>query len=338
LSGKITIPTSPEAKQWSGWKTALKPAHEPIVMARKPMKGSTIDNVLEHGVGALNIDETRIPFENVKQAKAYAKQRIANTNQPDNPRKTTFGSFAAKLDLPVRNQTPDPEISTIGRYPSNVLGDIADYQRYFYSPKVSRRERHRGFEQDQIPDPLENYAQGDVKNHPLWDPSIGTNIQRLKHKILEHNRDLGNKKDPLAHIPTGNNIGDGVYAPGTPGNNNNAAGKKNKKDPLAHRPTNPEGMSAVDGTGVHDNSNKYKAVGNNHPTVKPVELMKYLVRLVTPQGSHIIDPFAGSGSTGMACRELARQFTGIELDPNYCGIARRRIAATKTDPREQLFE
>jgi DNA modification methylase len=112
----------------------------------------------------------------------------------------------------------------------------------------------------------------------LWDPSIGTNIQRLKHKILEHDKSLGR-----AHTVT-------------------------------------------------------QAVGNNHPTVKPVALMRYLVQLVTPQGAHVIDPFSGSGSTGMACRELGRQFTGIDLDRNYCEIARKRIAATQEDLSETLFE
>jgi len=207
--------------------------------------------VLEHGVGALNIDATRIGE----------------------------------------------------RFPSNVLGEVAGYQKFFYCPKVSRKERHRGFEQEHIPDPLANYAQGDVKNHPLWDPSIGTNIQRLKHKIMEHNRDLGNKKDPLAHIPT-----------------------------------NPEGMYDVDGTGVQYKAQKNKTNGNNHPTVKPVALMRYLVQLVTPQGAHVLDPFCGSGSTGMACKELARQFTGIDLDNNYCAIARRRIRATHEDKAQTLFE
>lgn len=170
--GKVRC-TSPEARQWSGWKTALKPAHEPIVMARKPMPGSTIDNVLEHGVGALNIDATRIGDQ--------------------------------------------------ARFPANVVGEVTGYQKFFYCPKVSRRERHRGTD-------------------------------------------------------------------------------------------------------------------NNHPTVKPVELMKYLIRLVTPAEAHIIDPFAGSGSTGMACRELGRQFTGIELDPSYCDIARGRISATHEDKAETLFE
>ena len=66
--------------------------------------------------------------------------------------------------------------------------------------------------------------------------------------------------------------------------------------------------------------------------------MKYLVKLVTPEGAQIIDPFAGSGSTGMACRELSRSFTGIDLDANYCDIARRRIGATQEDKAETLFE
>ena len=327
------IPTSPEAQQWSGWKTALKPAHEPICMARKPFKGSTIDNVLEHGVGALNIDATRIPAEQdlVDWYAKYPEQKSKDG---------VYENYNPEVTVRRANTQPVDTTEIQGRYPSNVLGDIPDYQKYFYCPKVSRKERHRGFEQDPIShlemveqmgghyvdaegnqdqsrsgggnmiwlphlgkiythglkheyeqwcrnnnkDPLghieklSNYSQGDVKNHPLWDPSIGTNIQRLKHKILEHEKTLGQE----------------------------------------HR---------VEG-----------AVGNNHPTVKPVALMKYLVKLVTAEGAHIVDPFTGSGSTGMACRELNRQFTGIDLDKNYCEIATRRIDASQEDKRETLFE
>ena len=239
--------TSPEAKQWSGWKTALKPAHEPIVMARKPMKGSTIDNVLKHGVGALNIDATR----------------IASNDKPQANSKGTTKGFRKFMDKHQKGEAQDNSNdqgyipNTEGRFPSNVVGEIADYQKYFYCPKVSRRERHRGFEQEHIPAPF-----GDVK---------------------------------------------GAYVDG-------------------------ERMAKV------ADDTQYANAGNNHPTVKPVELMKYLVKLVTAQGSHIVDPFSGSGSTGMACKELARTFTGIDLDPHYCEIARRRIAATKEDLSETLFD
>ena len=297
LSGKITIPTSAEAKQWSGWKTALKPAHEPIVMARKPFRGSTIDNVLKHGTGALNIDESRIPFENNKdfQSAAYGQDKSK-----------TFGYInTEQQDTYSKQDITKVEANQQGRYPSNVLGEVEGYQKFFYCPKVNRKERHRGFEQEHIPDPLANYAQGDVKNHPLWDPSIGTNIQRLKHKIMEHNRDVGPNLD--------------------------------------HIPSNPSGMYEQDEQGKMGDRYEARvedtrAVGNNHPTVKPVALMRYLVRLVTPAGSHVIDPFSGSGSTGMACRELGRSFTGIDLDNNYCAIAKRRIEATQEDKSETLFE
>ena len=117
-------------------------------------------------------------------------------------------------------------------------------------------------------------------------------------------------------------------------------------DPLAHIPTSKGGMldKPTDGSewvlSQHrdEKTRTQAAVGNNHPTVKPVALMKYLIKLVAPEGSHIIDPFAGSGSTGMACRELGRQFTGIDLDSGYCAIAEQRIAATQEDKAETLFE
>jgi hypothetical protein len=363
LSGKITKCTSPEAQQWSGWKTALKPAHEPIVMARKPFKGSCIDNVLTHGTGALNIDATRITTDNEQ-----------------------------------------------GRFPSNVLGDIPDYQKYFYCPKVSRAERHCGFEAP----PVENLNNPeDMKKHPLWDPSIGTNSHRLMQKIRAHNKGSldhiatdsdgmldkgvlyqhtkggsldhiitkdatnggnymnttthptdpklqkgslgdsapkgkrrcskdskerlkqslayrkGGKADPLSHIATGNNIGDGVYAPGTPGNKNNAVGKI--QTGLTDKNGNVQTFTSDPAT--HN-------VGNNHPTVKPVALMRYLIKLVTPKGGKVLDPFTGSGSTGMAAVEASMCFTGCELDPAYVAIANKRIQAwyTRTQPDNNFKE
>jgi len=283
------------AQQWSGWKTALKPSHEPIAMARKPFKGSCLDNVLTHGVGALNIDATRIPLED----------NVRTSTTPNHIQKNSFETINTD-EQKTFNWSGDPVgfvPNEAGRFPSNVIGEVAEeYQKYFYCPKVSRKERHTGFEAP--PDPLANYSLGDVKNHPLWDPSIGTNVQRLKHKILEHNKDLGKKHDPLGHIPT-----------------------------------NPEGMYNVDGTGQQYNSNKYKSVGNNHPTVKPVALMKYLIKLVTPKGGTVLDPFTGSGSTGMAAVELGYDFIGCELDPTYVEIANKRIEAwTKSNNTfEELF-
>ena len=252
----------PAQNQWAGWKTALKPGHEPIVMARKPMKGSTIDCVLEHGVGALNIDATRIPFQDAKDYKSslgfnskyagivgdggplFQGQDAADRKKdiPQAGKRTASFSFGHIEPQSGGDGSPEFEANPKGRYPSNVMGDILDYQKYFYCPKVSRRERHVGFEQ-------------------------------------------------------------------------------------SHIPTNSNGMMSRDAQGqlVNNYTANKPSVGNNHPTVKPVALMRYLIQLVTPKNSIVLDPFMGSGSTGMAACELGHTFVGIDLDPAYVEIAQKRI-------------
>ena len=271
-------------------------------MARKPFKGSTVDNVLTHGVGALNIDATRIECE---------PRMVLTRKEGHNATLTFDGSKESE-----HKDTSDAYemVEHNGRFPSNVIGEIPEYQKYFYCPKVSRAERHTGFEK--LPEPEKFNNPGEMRNHPLWDPSIGTNSHRLMKKIREHQ---GN----LDHIPTNS---DGMY-------DNHGTGKmysigtdmKTTKGNLDHIPTAPgSGLNQMYGPG-QGAAHKRPAVGNNHPTVKPVELMKYLIKLVTPAGGHVLDPFNGSGSTGMAAVELGYEYTGCELDPNYVAIAERRI-------------
>ena len=229
----------PKLNEWSGWKTGLKPAHEPIVMARKPFKGSTVDNVLEYGVGAINIDDTRVEVTDTEYERnfnAYAKnlKEEHNTN-----------SMFHKV---VEKNGPAQ-----GRYPSNVIMSEEEgkeeYKKYFYCPKVSRKERNIGFDLNTI------------KNDDRW---------------------------------------------------------KQRKD-------NELFIKAEDGTHVgYSPDNKG---GNNHPTVKPVALMKYLVTLVTPKGGKVLDPFNGSGSTGMAVKEFGGEYVGIDLNKDYIEIAKKRIKA-----------
>jgi len=197
------FPKAIGVKGHDGWKTALKPAHEPIAMARKPFKGSTIDNMNTWGVGALNIDASRVGSE--------------------------------------------------AKFPSNVLGAVEGYQKFYYCPKVSRKERHIGFDLNTIP----------------TDPS--GKFDRTQEQQL-------NANERIQNLP-----------------------------------------------------------GNNHPTVKPVELMKYLIRLVTPLNGVVLDPFAGSGSTGMAAVELEHTFIGCELDPAYVEIAKKRIEAWNTTEYDNTF-
>jgi DNA modification methylase len=239
------VAIAPEAVKWSGWGTQLKPAHEPIALARKPLKQSIAANCQEWGTGAINIDATRIEWD------LEAQERIADSNANGGIKIgkgiEKYGTIGEDGD-----KTEDKALlNEQGRFPSNVLGEIAEeYQKYFYCPKVSRQERHMGFE------------------------------------------------DPGAMFP-GSRFD--VYMP--------TAGK-----------TNPE-------TTIEAVEEKLKDKGNNHPTVKPIELMKYLIKLITPPGGVVLDPFNGSGSTGVAATELGFDYIGCELDPKYVEISIKRIEA-----------
>lgn len=251
--------TSPLAKEWEGYKTALKPAHEPIVMARKPYKGSTIDNVLKNGLGAMNIDATRIPWADDSGDRQEYLNNIngAARGTAEHGSTTTMlgGGFGFKIDKTVNTLDDLPDG---GRYPSNVIGEVAEgYQKYFYNAKVSRKERHSGFE---MPPALTGHIKG-------------------------------------CYAEDGSRMAVGM-----------------------------------------DKAEGYR--GNNHPTVKPVALMDYLIKLVTPPSTptlqrKVLDPFMGSGSTGMAATKLGHHFTGCELDDKYVAIANTRIDAwndTGLDP------
>jgi len=240
----IHEPETDEAKQWSGWGTQLKPAHEPIVMARKPVIGSIRLNVLEYGTGAINIDATRVSGE------ARTIPVPSNTERNDN---TMFG-----LNPMITHERVE---TTIGRFPSNVIldseaGQILDEQ----APKVG------------------NLFSG----------------KRTKSSTTGSGHSLVKEK----HEGEDNGVFDGLGGASRFFYCAKVSGKERH-------------------IGIAE---------NNHPTVKPIELMKYLIKLVTPPNGHILDPFNGSGSTGCAAVELGFDYTGIELDPNYVEIATKRIS------------
>jgi site-specific DNA-methyltransferase (adenine-specific) len=241
---KVVV-TDPVAKQWEGWGTSLKPAHEPIALARKPISEKNIaENCQKYGTGALNIDATRVPYVDDKDIKSAQFGRPSTDNH----------SYINTEAQQTRDNLDVVQANDKGRFPSNVIGEIADdYQKYFYCPKVNRKERHIG----------------------LHNPGAQTRRARDKN---------------------GNTL------------------------PYAEK---KQGASA----NVLVEQFQLNSKGNNHPTVKPVELMKYLIKLITPPGGVVLDPFNGSGSTGMAAVELGHEYIGCELDPAYVDIATKRIEA-----------
>jgi DNA modification methylase len=213
-----TAPATDAARQWSGWGTALKPAMEPITVARKPLIGTVADNVLAHGTGALNISPCRVAYAtDADKAAALAGDAFKRKDTGDKGWSRPWMSDQARIEQMNKEAK---ERADAGRWPANVIHDgsdepvalLGDAARFFYCAKASKKDRGEG---------------------------------------------------------------------------------------------------------------------NNHPTVKPTDLMRYLVRLVTPLGGVVLDPFMGSGSTGKAAKLEGFRFIGIEREIEYLEIARARIEAVE---------
>ena len=216
---------------WQGWGTALKPALEPITVARKPLVGTVANNVLRHGTGALNVDGCRVHL----------------SDEPNRGKiLTTTREAKSTITLPA---TSMPFYNEKGRWPANLIHDGSDEVtglfpgnegRFFYCAKASKRDRDEG----------------------LSSPEV------------------------------------------SPGE------KTGREDGSA---------------GITPYAGSRAPTRNNHPTVKPTALMRYLCRLVTPPEGVVLDPFMGSGSTGKAAVLEGLAFVGIEREEGYLEIARARI-------------
>ena len=224
-----SLPSTPQAKQWDGWGTALKPAYEPALLVRKPLSGTVAQNTLDHGCGGLNIDGCRIETSEFIFTKDDANKTLRS-----------IGHFKGIESQQSKGQE-------VGRWPANIIFDEqaseqleqqAGTSRFFYTAKSSKSEREAGLE--------------------------GFPLKR--------------------------------------------AGALSDEETRENRPTNhPMGA-------------------NIHPTVKPIDLMRYLIRLITPPHGTVLDPFMGSGSTGCAAALEGVSFIGIEREPEYFAIAQQRVA------------
>jgi len=279
-----------QIKGQEGWKTCLKPAHEPIVMARKPFKGSTYANMDKYGVGGLNIDATRLESEPYEYCADVIKRMTYSQSDPSK----------------WNDSDKQMIVNNKGKFPMNVLGEVEGYQKYFYCPKVSRAERHIGFYTEDIPtNPDAMYVKDENgKCGERYEARVEQ--ERTVQGAYTQTGTLKRMKDKmsLSDMPKPFQVKHGF--------DYRMPSSKNE-DPNAQ-------------IGIVEKTN----IGNNHPTVKPVELMKWLIKLVTPKNGTVLDPFTGSGSTGMACVELNYNFVGCEMDAKYVEIAKTRIQGWQT--------
>lgn len=267
----LDVSKATDNEQWQGWGTALKPAHEPISVARKPLAGTVAENILQFGTGGMNIDDCRIELNGDFKSSANGRPSITGLSDNYNPS--------------TANQ-PD----TQGRWPTNFIHDGSDEAISLFPSKAGAAAPVKGTEQSQA---STGNVTGQRERVPGAFHADSGSAARFFYcaKASKSDRDEGVM---LAMVTGAEMTG---REPDTDGLNSPRAG-----------------------------AGRTSGARNNHPTVKPTALMQWLVRLVTPPGGKVLDPFAGSGSTGKACAIEGFEFIGFEMDPHYCEIAKQRIA------------
>jgi len=288
MIAEITVPTTDAAKQWEGWGTALKPAHEPIVLARKPLVGTVAANVLEHGTGALNIDGCRVPGEPWATVAPNAGGRSGGVMgkaalHPGGeahvlgrwPANIIFDEEAgAELDAQSGIEKSGIAVTRNGggrkifnakndgaRVPDSGYSDTGGASRFFYCPKASRAERDAGLDDISV-------ASKRVTDYAYQ----GRECTTCGSRSNRNGRWPDCDHDNWEWVP---------------------------KKAEAHKGGNPR---------------------NIHPTVKPIALMRWLVRLITPPEGIVLDPFTGSGTTLAAATLEGVNAVGIELTDDYLPI------------------
>lgn len=260
------------AKKWNGWGTALKPANEPIVLARKPLSENTIAaNVLKHSTGGLNIDACRIATKD----KLIHGGKLTSLSGDERTGKAA-GMFVGGAENTYKQ-------NSLGRFPANIIldeeaGKILDEQSGTSKSTGGRIGKKSKSNVDIVPS----------GKFEAGDPGFG---------------DIGGASRFF-------------YCPKT--------SQSEREEGLEHRTrqnVNDGRKTSIDNAFQRGDTERL----NIHPTVKPIALMEYLIKLITPENGTVLDPFLGSGSTGIAAVRLNRSFIGFELEKEYFEIAQSRI-------------
>ena len=351
--------------EWEGWGTALKPANEPIVLARKPLeKGLSIaENILKWGVGGINIDASRI---GLPKDDPQVKLREGKTIHAKGVNEV-YSNGVGKIEGDYFNAQ--------GRFPANIILTHHEDCECKGTKKVKSDGHHSG----KVPDngglynlglkPLEDKGNIHAKNGKEevenWDCHEDCPIRILDEQSgvsKSTGGRIGNKNGAYSGIgangfTTNHEKGDAgfgdkggasrfFYVAKASKSERNKGLEEFEEKPLAFsnqakaelkRGNLEFNGNGVTGEGIVGHGNKVNMLKNFHPTVKPIKLMQYLVKMITPPNGIVLDPFCGSGTTGIACKLDEFQFVGLEQDAEYSKIAEARIENYIKEKQIKLF-
>lgn len=315
------------AKRFDGFASQLKPSHEPIVLARKPLSEKTIAaNMLAYGSGALNIDASRIATTDSGEIKRNGKVFDGVHEGYKRPGKSAYthktdwkmqpgGRYPANLIL---SHSPECELRGMKRVKGSKDGAIRNNDRYIYGQYKGREDTKTYYADADGMEEVEDWSC--VEGCPIRAMDEQSGIS----KSVKGMRGVGLTTSPV--------YGSGQRDYDTKRGYSDAGGASRYFLNLDSEP----GFLYCSKSSRREKTANGK-VSNTHNTVKPIKLMKYLIQLITPPGGVLLDPFMGSGSTGVAAMELGFDFIGIELEKEYCEIASRRIEHVIEDRNSRLF-
>ena len=290
-------PATPKAQQWQGWGTALKPAHEPIVVARKPLIGTVANNVLTYGTGAINIDGSRVGTDD-------SLYRLSSIAQPGTQTMNVGWQSPWKGDAEkvkqanLRTQEKSAIADALGRWPANVIHDGSDevLAGFPNTKGVVRKPTGKG----------------------ILNPETGWNANSMIDTTVRGFADEGS----AARF---------FYC--------SKASKSERNAGLEGLPERRESdRERDDGVGGDNPRNRTnEAKQNFHPTVKPLALMRYLIKLVTPPNGIVLDPFLGSGTTAVAATLEGFEWIGCEMTEDYFPIIEARVAWAQKEKEGKLL-
>jgi hypothetical protein len=346
-TGVITTATTEDAQKWEGWGTALKPAVETWILARKPIdKKTVVDNMLEYGTGGINIDASRIksylPGEYEKLVKRCSAPR----------QDISGGNFhaGAEVDMKIVDTSMSPE----GRWPANLIlshspdcifngykkikgitgsangrsvGNCSDVYGEYKGIEGITKGQKIGYTDDEGQETVENWECADNCPIKMLNEQSGK-TKSVKSKSVHE----GYESDSVTGFVKGVSHPNNQYS-----DSGGASRFFINFDPNEYydefipmlyiaKPSAKEKNAGLKQSRFTSKSGDVEKGKNTHPTVKSISLMKYLVNLITPPDGTVLDMFMGSGSTGCAAIICGFKFIGIEKDKEYCEISKNRIA------------
>lgn len=304
VGGKITeidnIQITKGTSEWEGWGTSLKPAHEPICMARKPLAEKTVaENCLKWGTGGINIDESRVSLAGEWDKGTMGTFRKAY----DDPNKTYDGTKGNVKFGGDKLRANRDVVEKLGRFPANIILGADENGVH-----------------EEVRECFPETKSGTLNSGHKRGDGTGNSFMGGGGTVTgNYGGDSGNASRFFKSI---------LYYPKA------SKSERNKGcEGLEEKEEVYPGINTFDESG-----NRLRADGsvipplkskNNHPTVKPIALMEYLIKMITPKGGIVLDPFAGSGSTLVAAKQNGYKYIGIELTEEYIPIIEARLEAVK---------